>query len=317
LKEILEKLEQSRIIKLDDNIYELSHDSLAIKIAEKRTAEEIQLIEVIKFLKNASNSFRQTDTLLNRKQLKYIQPYLAKIDLSEDEKKLISGSYRRERKIKMLKLGLYVIIVFGIFLGGYFWQKMRYGKIKMKADRFMTEAKYSEAKLIYEQGMKAFYFIYRDETRDSIERCDKLILQEEPYRKMIRSGDSLFNLGISHYKSAFQQYYAARKTGFNPAEINNLLASRKDDAMDKYLDLAKVEFEARHVNLAFALISEAYVLEGKKEVMDQIGKWLGRAKPGDLDKAIDQLQNAVNMGDEENERAKALLGRYLEKQKQW
>ncbi len=79
LLEILKELELSRLIKLEDGIYELSHDSLAHKVAEKRSAEEIQLIEVIKFLRNAYNSYRQTDTLLDRKQLKYVEPFLERL----------------------------------------------------------------------------------------------------------------------------------------------------------------------------------------------------------------------------------------------
>ena len=63
---------------------ELTHDSLAGKIAEKRTAEEIQLIEVVKFLRNASGSYRQTDTLLDKKQLKYVKPFLHLLNLSKD-----------------------------------------------------------------------------------------------------------------------------------------------------------------------------------------------------------------------------------------
>lgn len=314
LKGILTKLEQSRIIKLDDNIYELSHDSLAGKIAEKRTSEEIQLIEVIKFLKNASNSFRQTDTLLNRKQLKYIQPYLVKIDLTADEKKLLDNSYSRERQMKLLWISIYVFIFIAILAGGYYWQKMKYNGIKKKADSYMSEAKYSEAKLVYEQAISGLRFVSEKAAKDSIVRCDTLIKKELPYKKLIRSGDSLFNMGVSNYKSAFQRYHSAKRTGFNPLEINSLLAERTEDAVNKYIELAKIEYDARHVNLAFALISEAYVLEGRMDVMDQINKWLAEAKPGDLDTVIDQLQSTVNTEKEENDRAKSLLSKYIEKQ---
>ncbi|MEJ2596009.1 MAG: hypothetical protein P8100_13005, partial [bacterium] len=156
LREILKELELSRLVKLEDGIYELSHDSLAQMVAEKRTAEEIQLIEVIKFLRNAYNTFRQTDTLLDRKQLKYIQPFLQRLDLSEEEMVLIRKSRRKEHNRKVSLWAIGIALLLAILAGGWYWQFDRYRSIIREADTQFADAEYGDAKTNYMRALDIY-----------------------------------------------------------------------------------------------------------------------------------------------------------------
>jgi len=315
IKEILAKLEESRIVKLEDGIYELSHDSLAKKIAEKRSSEELRLIEIIKFLRNASQSYRQTETLLDRKQLKYVQPFLHLIDLSADEKELLSRSWRKVRTRKVIFWLCIAAAFVALLLWGYNYQQRSYQDFMDKATVEMNNANYFDAKLNFQRALDVIHFIDKDEAKANILRCDTLIDLEKPYKQHIISGDSLFNLGVSHFRSAFYRYHAAKHLEYNPGQIDQLIEDRAEDASRKYVELAKMEYDSKHLDIAMVLVAESFILYENDSNRDQlIDKWLGKVKEGDLDLAIDQLQNTANYHNQELERAAVILDRYRKKQ---
>lgn len=259
LLEILKELELSRLIKLEDGIYELSHDSLAYKIAEKRTAEEIQLIEVIKFLRNAYNSYRQTDTLLDRKQLKYVEPFLERLDPTDDERKLLTASRRKEktRKIMLWSMAATFVIIF--LAAGYFWQYQRFQSFTQTANGQMENAEYNEARTNYLRALDV-PVPNKKEAKDGLKRSeDKLILEPE-FNKLINEGDGFFSLGINYYDIAFERYSAASALHYNDEEAEQIFTDKKSDAISKYIELAKIENEEGHTDIAFSHLSKAFEL---------------------------------------------------------
>ena len=104
----------------EEDLYEIAHDSLALRIAEKRSDEEIHLLEVKNLIKSQSQLKDETRELFSEKQLAFIDPFLRRIILSEEEELLIEESrmevaaqQRIKRRNKII-LGVSLIVVFVI-----------------------------------------------------------------------------------------------------------------------------------------------------------------------------------------------------------
>lgn len=95
---ILNSLEEARIIRLADGIYELAHDTLALKVADKRSTEEIALLEVEKLINDRYLAFATTGTLLSRRELNYIEPHKPKLRITPEQKAFIRKSDRASKR---------------------------------------------------------------------------------------------------------------------------------------------------------------------------------------------------------------------------
>ncbi len=65
--------------KEDGNMYEIAHDSLAQRIAEKRTTEENALLEIVRIIKSQAALKGDARELFTERQLNYIEPFLEKL----------------------------------------------------------------------------------------------------------------------------------------------------------------------------------------------------------------------------------------------
>jgi hypothetical protein len=96
----------------DTDTYEIAHDSLALHIAKRRTAEDIALLEVKRMITNQASVKESAREAFTEKQLDFIWPYLNEIRLSGEERKLIDQSFaelhaaRRKRKFLRWTVGL-------------------------------------------------------------------------------------------------------------------------------------------------------------------------------------------------------------------
>ncbi len=83
-----------RILNFSENTnrYELAHDSLAKCIAEKRSDEEIALLEIRRLINNQLSIKADARETFTEKQLNFIEPCLNKLNLTSDEVKLIDES---------------------------------------------------------------------------------------------------------------------------------------------------------------------------------------------------------------------------------
>ena len=260
LNDILQELELSRLIKLEDGIYELSHDSLANKVAEKRTAEEIQIIEVIKFIRNSYNSYRQTDTLLDRKQLKYITPYLEKIDPSEDEMKFLEASKRKVQVQKTMLISLGAALLVVLLGAGYYWQYQRYLAFTDQANTLIEQGEYNEARLQFVRALDVI-IPNKEAAEEGLKRCDNMLKIKPVYDKLINEGNTFFSLGINHYDSAFSRYNGAILLHYNDADAQKIYSDKKEDAIIKYIEFAQKEDQAGHTDIAFSHLTNAFVLD--------------------------------------------------------
>lgn len=127
---VVEAFYQSRLLRYNEQTetYEISHDSLAKPIAEKRSVEETSLLEIKRLIKSQVTVMEEARAYFTEKQLIYIENYLSKFKQSEEEKEWIAKSReflkqekQREAKQKYddfvkSKKNRYLKIVIGVFV---------------------------------------------------------------------------------------------------------------------------------------------------------------------------------------------------------
>ncbi len=84
----------SRILRYTEeaDLYEIAHDSLAKRIAEKRSDEDIALLEIKRLIKTQTSLKAGARGTISEEQLTFIEPFLNKIKLTAEEHALIQQS---------------------------------------------------------------------------------------------------------------------------------------------------------------------------------------------------------------------------------
>jgi hypothetical protein len=137
VNELVEAFSNSRLLRYNENMdtYEISHDSLAKPIAEKRSVEETTLLEIKRLIKSQIGVKDEARAYFTEKQLGYIEPFFSKVQLSDEEQNWIAKSKEnlrqekqkeakqkyddlvKSKKSKLLKIavGVFVVIA-GLFI---------------------------------------------------------------------------------------------------------------------------------------------------------------------------------------------------------
>jgi len=121
------------------DLYEIAHDSLAQRIAEKRSDEEIALLEVRRLIRSQTALKKEAREFFTEKQLSFIEPFLDQLDLTEAEQAWIEQSRERveaekeaeaqrqreklaatRRRLRVVR-GLLAVAVLGLMAAGYFY----------------------------------------------------------------------------------------------------------------------------------------------------------------------------------------------------
>ncbi|RYU91639.1 hypothetical protein EWM62_06785 [Mucilaginibacter terrigena] len=108
---VVEAFINRRIIRYDEDAdrYELAHDSLAKRIAEKRSKQEIAQLEAKSILKFRTSRNNATGELLSETDLNFIEPLLSKLKLTDEENTLFKKSKhaaelrRRSEELRLMK----------------------------------------------------------------------------------------------------------------------------------------------------------------------------------------------------------------------
>jgi hypothetical protein len=103
IKQVVTALMNNRILRYieEEELYEIAHDSLALRIAEKRSDDDVALLEVRNLIKSQSLLKDEARELFSEKQLDFINPFLKRLNLKSEESKLIEES--REEVIRAQK----------------------------------------------------------------------------------------------------------------------------------------------------------------------------------------------------------------------
>lgn len=103
---VSEEFAQRRILNPTDTTeqYELTHDTLAKTIAERRTDEDIALLEIRRLIKNQVATNANAREYFTEKQLNFIEPQRARLaNLSKEEEEWIEKSRRKVATEKIQK----------------------------------------------------------------------------------------------------------------------------------------------------------------------------------------------------------------------
>ena len=115
LQSAIDLLQSSRLLRSVDGHYELAHDALAGRIAERRSGERKQLLMVEKLVQNRVTEFGQTKTLLNAEELalvgqtsKLVDPLdgSALLKLDPEASDFVVRSRTTNRRRRDLRIGL-------------------------------------------------------------------------------------------------------------------------------------------------------------------------------------------------------------------
>lgn len=121
VREAIVALENSRILRYrkEERTYEVAHDTLARQIAEKRSEEEKAYLKARRLITEGLATYQDTQALLGKEQLAYIQPYRERLnlELSEGQKKLLNRSEQQlQRQLRKTQIGLFIAFAAAILV---------------------------------------------------------------------------------------------------------------------------------------------------------------------------------------------------------
>lgn len=137
---VIEAFINSRILRYieSSDLYEIAHDALAKPIAERRTAEETTLLEIKRLIKSQVSINEEAREFFSEKQLAFIDPFLQKINLTEEEKDWVNKSSahfeaireqeiqdkinesKKKRRRRLKRVGYVVLIVFALIIYAFY-----------------------------------------------------------------------------------------------------------------------------------------------------------------------------------------------------
>lgn len=280
----LERMETARILRQEEGMFELAHDTLALHIAEQRSADEIAFLEVVKMIKDRYQLYSQTQTLLNANELQlvaYNQPALRKEALLDAEEwsyieKSKSDKTRRLRLRQLLIVGLIAILssfsVFSYIQSTKAQQKEREAlEAQQAAEENLqqlkveqaqkTAAKYKEhlalgkslmAQNNYLEAIKEFETALAfnengEEAQQLQEEAASRAGFSERFARLMREGGVLEAGGASTLIDALGKYQQARQLNFNNSLAQDKiegLQGKLENAFDKFVKDGDTFFEA-------------------------------------------------------------------------
>ena len=147
LTEILQFFVGKRILRYDEDeeVYEITHDTLAKQIHANRSIDEVAQMQVKKLIEDTVSKKANLREFFTTKQLKEIDLYLKHLELTPDETDWIIQSRKEAGKIEKQKrrtlrntrMALAIAVVFLIFAGCQWWNATNATK---KAQQAETEA---------------------------------------------------------------------------------------------------------------------------------------------------------------------------------
>jgi hypothetical protein len=209
----LEFLENARILRLEEGVYELAHDSLAALIDQSRSGEQRQLNELRKEVESGYRLFQKTGDYLTKRYINSIEPYLAKLELEPSLARFVQDSKdeldRNEKKaLRRLQRGVGVvslIAILAIGMGGYAFIKQEEAKEKQleakeNLDKFLASQAQRLTKEVEDIKVRAATLHSRGYHRESfllVKEAESLLdgNQENPLLKtQIQAVDSLLQV---------------------------------------------------------------------------------------------------------------------------
>ena len=112
---VIDQLEKARILRYENNRYELAHDTLARHIAGGRTADEVALLQIAKLARDRLHVYDTTKTYLNNNELQLIKSFDNRLkeenSLTAEEWAFVRKSARANRSRRRIIVGLTLVLI--------------------------------------------------------------------------------------------------------------------------------------------------------------------------------------------------------------
>jgi hypothetical protein len=196
INECIEAFVTGRILNYseNENLYELAHDSLARRIADKRSDEEIALLEVRRLIKGQAELKANAREPFTEKQLNFIEPFLDELSLGNDEKQLIAESKRsvekqkskKRRRLRLTFAGMSLAIIITITLAS----SAAIAKKRAEVERGRAERAKIVSDSLKEQAVRDKTII--QETLDKLKREQAVSKAND---KILKGDQFIFDIG--------------------------------------------------------------------------------------------------------------------------
>lgn len=181
LSACLEALENNRLLRADEDTFELAHDSLAALIDRQRSEEQRRINEVYRQIRNSHQIYQETHTdFLSRNQLALYENYLPYLELDSElqefleksrnnlrsveeadreklleERRLRESAEKNEGQAKFrARLAIFLSV---IALGAAVWAGTLLVQTRRAKDQIAAQVKASEAAALAAKSRKVFY----------------------------------------------------------------------------------------------------------------------------------------------------------------
>ena len=301
---IVDKLEQARILRYENQLYEFSHDTLALQVAGQRSADEVALLQISRIVRDRFHSYQATRTLLNANELELVNSFRKQLEqeksLSAEEWAFVrkSRAANRRRRVVLAAVVLAIIGTLSSFaLYSYGQQQLAREKEQEALDNLAKfeaaqeqekAAKYNEylnqgiarmAQSDYSGALEAFRTALDfnpdgEEARDSIQSAEGKAGASQLFQQLIDDGDALFAKGPSAYVDARQKYQQALDLNYDNSLAQrklNTVAGRLEIAFEEFVNQGDKFFRANGFNYALeAYRQAARIKPGNSYVQQQI-----------------------------------------------
>ena len=147
----LKHLEDARILRFNDGLYELAHDTLALHIAQGRNERERSLMEVVQIIRNGFRGYERTQRLLTERELQIVALHEEDLKMAHKLKEAewsylhqsraeLTQEKRKQSRLRMMVIG--ALVLFSLFAGWqwYVAEQERDASQRALANFWMSEA---------------------------------------------------------------------------------------------------------------------------------------------------------------------------------
>jgi WD40 repeat protein len=219
--------------------YELRHDSLAIKIYEKITLVEKELIEVRALIESSHAIYLKRNLLINENDLAYIAPYERKLFLNEKLHEFLETSKSAASKTKRRRMIFLIVVagfIFSALSGFTIWamtERSNAMDLSREAERQtqLAEQEKNQALNSKDEAVKANK-LAREE-KEKAERNEKSAMTAKQQAELARQqAMSAMSVAEREKANAMQQSDYAKKEAKNAEEQKEIAKSEKQKAQD-------------------------------------------------------------------------------------
>jgi tetratricopeptide (TPR) repeat protein len=253
---LIDEFEKGRILRFDNDLYELSHDTLAARIASQRGADEVALLQIAKIVKDRYQVSAATKAVLNANELQLINNYRRRLEeeglISPEEWGFVRKSTAANRR-RLIFIGAAVaVLITTLTVFSIVSNKLRMDaqvseakalfalKQTEEAQKKERAAKYNEylnlgkaamASSDYLGAIDAFKAAF-DFNPEGVEALDSLRSAESKadisvlFEQLIQDGDVLYEKGPGFYLDALAKFQKALVLNYNrslaQSKVNNV-----------------------------------------------------------------------------------------------